>query len=144
MCKVSSKVIAELAELSPIIIQNSSNPSGRKNLDVRLYDSTTERPFKVLLLTCVVNCTEGTPTPRPVIQWSVHWAPSQTTRVLVLARTRRCALETCGEKKCELRFSAWLNLYINDSKNVVKISRGVEFFFAFLTVILTIIRNKPF
>ena len=45
-------MIAELAERSPIIIQNSSNPSSRKNLDVR--------PYKVLLLTCVVNCTAGT------------------------------------------------------------------------------------
>ena len=33
-------IIVELAELSPIIIQNSSNPSSRKNLDVRLYDRT--------------------------------------------------------------------------------------------------------
>ena len=72
-------VLAELAERSPIIKQNSSNPSSRKNLDVR--------PCKVLLLTCVANCTAGTPTPRlcPVVQWSVHWAPSRTTRVLVLA-----------------------------------------------------------
>ena len=86
-------LIAELVERSPIIIQNSSNPSSRKNLDVR--------PYKVLLLTCVVNCTAGTPTPRPrpVVQWSVHWAPSRTTRVLVLAGARRCALETYGEKK---------------------------------------------
>ena len=30
-----STVIAELAERSPIIIQNSSNPSSRKNWDVR-------------------------------------------------------------------------------------------------------------
>ena len=30
--------------------------------------------------------------------------PSRTTRVLVLAGARRCALETCGKKKCELRF----------------------------------------
>ena len=59
-------LIAELAECSPIIIQNSSNPASRKNLDVQ--------PYKVLLLTCVVNCTAGTPTPRlcPVVQWSVH------------------------------------------------------------------------
>ena len=42
----------------------------------------------------------------------VQWAPSQTTRFLVLAGARRCALETCGKKKCELRFKAWLNLYI--------------------------------
>ena len=93
--------IAELTERSPIITQNSSNPSCRKNLDVRPYDRTTVRPYKVLLLTCVVNCTAGTPTPRlcPVVQWSVHWAPSRTTRVLVLAGARRCALETCGKKK---------------------------------------------
>ena len=32
--------IAELAERSPIIIQNSSNPSSRKNLDVRPHDRT--------------------------------------------------------------------------------------------------------
>ena len=49
-------IIAELAKRSPIIIQNSSNPSSRKKLDVR--------PYKVLLLICVVNCTAGTPTPR--------------------------------------------------------------------------------
>ena len=55
---------AELAERSPIIIQNSSNPSSRKNLDVRPYYRTTLRPYKVLLLTCVVNCTAGKPTPR--------------------------------------------------------------------------------
>ena len=85
--------IAELAERSPIITQNSSNPSSRKNLVVR--------PYQVLLLTCVLNCTAGTPTPRlcPVVQWSVHWALSRTTRVLVLALARRCALETCGKKK---------------------------------------------
>ena len=33
--------MAELAERSPIIIQNSSNPSSRKNLDVRPYGRTT-------------------------------------------------------------------------------------------------------
>ena len=33
--------MAELAERSPIIIQNSSNPSSRKNLDVRPYDRST-------------------------------------------------------------------------------------------------------
>ena len=34
-------LIAELAEHSPIIIQNSSNPSSQKNLVVQLYDCTT-------------------------------------------------------------------------------------------------------
>ena len=33
-------ILAELAERSPIIIQNSSYPSSRKNLDVRPYDRT--------------------------------------------------------------------------------------------------------
>ena len=36
-------VIAELAKRSPIIIQNSSNPSNRKNLNLRPYDHTTDR-----------------------------------------------------------------------------------------------------
>ena len=31
--------------------------------------------------------------------WSVHWAPSRTTRVLVLAGARHCALKTSVEKK---------------------------------------------
>ena len=66
---------------------------------MRPYD----QPYKVLLLTCVVNCTAGAPMPRlcSVVQWSVHWAASRTTRVLILARTKRCALETCGEKKMQ-------------------------------------------
>ena len=37
----SEKIVAELTERSPIIIQNSSNPSSRINLDVRPYDRTT-------------------------------------------------------------------------------------------------------
>ena len=88
--------IAELAERSPIIIQNSSNPSSQKK-----FGCMTLRPYKVLLLTCVVNRTLGTPTPRlcPVVQWSVHWVPSQMTWVLVLAGAMHCALETCGKKK---------------------------------------------
>ena len=38
---VLSAFIAELAEQGPIIIQNSSNPSSRKNLVVRPYNRTT-------------------------------------------------------------------------------------------------------
>ena len=34
-------LIVELAECSPIIIQNSSNPSSWKNLDVQPYNYTT-------------------------------------------------------------------------------------------------------
>ena len=34
-----------------------------------------------------------------VVQGSVRWASSRTTRVLVLAGARRSALETCGKKK---------------------------------------------
>ena len=40
-----TSIIAELAERSSIIIQNSSNPSSRKNLVVRPYDRTTVRPY---------------------------------------------------------------------------------------------------
>ena len=65
------------------------------------YNHMTVRLYRVLLLTCMVNCTTGTLTPQlcPVVQWSVHWAASWTTRVLVLAGARRCALEMGGEKK---------------------------------------------
>ena len=65
-----------------------------------MHNRTTVRPYKVLILACVVNCTAGTLTPRlcSVVQWSVHWAPSRTIRVLILAGARRCALETCGKK----------------------------------------------
>ena len=49
-------IFAKRAQRSPIIIRNSSNPSSRKNLDVRPYD----RPYKVLLLACAANCTTGT------------------------------------------------------------------------------------
>ena len=40
----------------PIIIQNSSNPSSQKNLDVQPYN----QPYKVLLLACLANCATGT------------------------------------------------------------------------------------
>ena len=95
-------MIAELAEGSPIIIQIVVTYQAEKNW---MYDRTTVRLYNVLLLTCVVNCTAGTPMPRlcQVVQWSVHWAPSRTTRILVLAGARRCALETCGKKNCKLR-----------------------------------------
>ena len=95
---VTAQFIAELTECSPIILQNSRTHQAEK---IWMYDHTTIRPYKVLLLTCVVNCTAGTPMPQPcpVVQWSVHWALSQMTRVLVLAGLRRCVLETYKKKK---------------------------------------------
>ena len=42
-------MIAELAERSPIVIQNSSNPWSRKNLDVRRYDRPTAQGATVNL-----------------------------------------------------------------------------------------------
>ena len=94
-------LIAALAVSSPIILQYSCNPSRRKDLDVRPYDRTTVRPYKVLLLKRVVNCTAGTSTPWlcSVVQWSVRWASSRATQVLVPAVARHCTLETCGKKK---------------------------------------------
>ena len=91
-------VIAELAERSPIILQNSSNPSSRKK-----FGCMTLRPYKVLLLTCMVNRTLGTPTPRlcPVVQWSVHWAPRQGSSP---GWSNACALETCGKKNASSTF----------------------------------------
>ena len=69
----------------------------------------TVPPYKVLVLTCMVNCTAGKPTPQlcSVVWWSVHWAPSQTTWFLVLAGARHCALETCGKKKMRALLSGF-------------------------------------
>ena len=39
-CKENNCILAEHVERCPIIIQNSSNPSSRKNLNVRPYDCT--------------------------------------------------------------------------------------------------------
>ena len=39
--KVLDTIIVELAECNPIIIQNRSNPSSQKNLDLQLYDRMT-------------------------------------------------------------------------------------------------------
>ena len=78
-------IIVELAERSPIIIQNSSNPSSRKNLVVRPYDRTTVRSYD-----------------RTTVQGATF--NMLTTRVLVLARVRRCALETCGKKNASSAF----------------------------------------
>ena len=48
-------MIAELVECSPIIIQNSSSPSSRRNLDVRPYNCMTVRLYKVLSSSSVVS-----------------------------------------------------------------------------------------
>ena len=73
-----------------------------------MYDRTTVQPYnrttvQGATLTCVVNCTTGMLTPRlcSVVQWSVHWALSRMTQVLVMAGARCCALETCGKKKLQ-------------------------------------------
>ena len=52
----TSNLIAELAERSPIITQNSANSSSRKNLDVRPYDRTTDRTT----FSMKANCTTVT------------------------------------------------------------------------------------
>ena len=54
-------IIAEVAERSPIVYKIVVNDQAEK---IWTYDRSTIRPTKMLLLTCVVNCTAGTPTPR--------------------------------------------------------------------------------
>ena len=93
-------LIAELVERSPIIIQNSSNPSSRKNLDVRPYD----RPYKVLLLACTANCTTY------LIISPLHGnGEVANENPLILPRTLSIVgalvlLKRRAGKKCELRF----------------------------------------
>ena len=100
LISIKNSLIAELAERSPINIQNSSNPSAKK---IWMYDHTTIQGA-TFNMHGQMYC--GTPMPWlcSVVQWSVHWAPSWMTQVLVLAGARHCALETCGEKKCKLHF----------------------------------------
>ena len=75
----------------------------------------TVPPHKVLVLTCMVNCTAGKLTPQlcSVVWWSVHWALSQTTWFLVLAGARHCALETCGKKKMRALLSGFAKSIYN-------------------------------
>ena len=50
-------IIEELAAL----VQNRSNLSNRKNLDLRPYNRRpNDRLYKVLLIACAANCTTGT------------------------------------------------------------------------------------
>ena len=76
-------IIAELAERSPLIIQNLAEK-------IRMYDRTTVQGatlnMRGQLYRGHANATA---------------LSSRTTRVLVLAGARRCAL---AGKKCELRF----------------------------------------
>ena len=114
--KSTDYLIAELAERSPIIIQNSSNPSSRKNLDVRPYDRTT-----VQGATFNMRGQPGTPKLRlySVVQWSVHWAPGRATRVLFLAGARCCALETCERKNASSAFKLGVKTRLQNNNIIV-------------------------
>ena len=83
-------IIAELAERSPIIIQNSSgsNPSSRK--------------YKALLLTCVVNCTVGTALSRSPVVGALCSVSDDPGSSPGWCKTL-CPWDV-REKKCELRF----------------------------------------
>ena len=91
-----STIIAELAERSPIIIQNNNNPSSRKNLDVRPYDRMTAQGATFDMRGQMYRGHAKTTAlfSSPVISGLGSESDG----------ARRCALETCGKKKCELRF----------------------------------------
>ena len=104
-------MLAELAERSPIIIQNSSNPSSRKNLDVRPYDRTTVRPYDRTTVQGPTFSMRGQLYRGHANAMALFSGPvvselgsESDDPVLVLAGARHCALETCGKKQCELRF----------------------------------------
>ena len=87
----------ELAERSPLIIQNSSNPSSRKNLDVRPNDRTTVQGatfnMRGQLYRRHANATALSSSPAVSALGSESHDPG-----LGLAGARRCALETYGKK----------------------------------------------
>ena len=86
--------MAELAERSPIIIQNSSNPSSQK---IWMYNRTTVQGATFIMRGQLYRGHANT----TVLSRSpvVSALGSTTTCVLVLAGARRCALESCGNKK---------------------------------------------
>ena len=61
-----------------------------------MYDRTTVQgaTFNMRGQVCRGHAKAAALSSCPVVQWSVHWAPNRTTRVLVLAGAKRCALET--------------------------------------------------
>ena len=92
------KIIAELAERSPIIIQNSSNPSSRKNLDLRPCDRTTVQgaafDMRGQRYRGHVKATALFSSPVVSALGSESDDPGSS-----LGQDK-----LCGEKKCELRF----------------------------------------
>ena len=72
-----------------------------------------------------------------VVRWSVHWAPSQMTQVLVLAGARRCAF--VQEKKMQAALLGLAkpicyvtcihfvnNMYVDVSCNFISVVVGAE------------------
>ena len=96
---IRSVIIAELAERSPIIIQNSSKASSRKK-----FGCTDRTTVQGATFNMRGQLYRGRANATALFQWSVHWAPSRTTRVLVLVGAKRCALETCGNKNASSAF----------------------------------------
>ena len=111
-----STVIAELAERSPIIIQNSSNPSSRKK-----FGCTTVRPtvqganfsIRGLLYQRALFYNQSSTRTRR----SCEWKSINITTHFIHSRGFSFVEERCGKKKCELRFWACLNLYITSETN---------------------------
>ena len=97
------EILVELAERSPIIIQNSSNPSSRK---IWTYDRTTVRPavqdatfnMRGQVYRGHTNATALS------ISLVVSALSSESTWVLVLAGARRYALKTYGKKNANSAF----------------------------------------
>ena len=104
---------------SPIIIQNSSNPSSRKKLDVPPYDRTTVRPtVQGATFSMRGQLYRGHANARALSSSPVVSALGSETDDLGSSPGRGkalCAWDVRGEK-CELRFQARLNLYITKLK----------------------------
>ena len=93
----------ELAERSPIIIQNSSNPSSRKKLEVRPYDHTTIQgaTFNMYGQLYCRHTNAMALFSSPVVS---VLGSKLVTEVLVLAGARHCALEMCEKKSASSAF----------------------------------------
>ena len=95
LISIKNSLIAELAERSPINIQNSSNPSAKK---IWMYDHTTIQgaTFNMHGQMYCGHTNAMALFSSPVVS---ALGSELDDPVLVLAGARHCALATCGEKK---------------------------------------------
>ena len=97
-------LIAELAEHSPIIIQNSNNPSSQKNLDVQPYDRMTIQGATFNMRGQLYCGHANATTLFSSLVASALGSKSDDPGSIPGQGKALCPWDMQGKKKCELRF----------------------------------------